>query len=472
MTPLAQMARALSVPPVFDSPLAGSLLKVAGLTVNGGGRSEGEFGNDVVRRLSRCGLVTSFASWWRFAEPVRRDFLNSLQRDEPRTYQSIAGAVVHAMSNGSGELMRQALGPRGAELTSAVLGLAAAGKEEAKAFQALVDELGTSSVRGRMGDVEAVSRLMRDLPTSSDRDRQQRFVSGLGAWQDGRRREAATHFAVVWQAGITDKAYGIAAHLLAAFELGERRPESAYQFALNAVTVLRNLGDLRGEALTLTTLGRVERDLVDSGSELKEGLDPIRTLERAVQVSHQVSPRLAGISLGYLAGALQHLRRWDEALEIAEEAEALIPTDDEAQLPILTALGSLYRSAGRLGESRRALRRGIEIAESADDDLQVAILLNVLAGNERYVGMLSEAVRDARRSVEIGLELGNSRHLSQAYNTLARILLDAASTRDDFTDALKVAQTSQAMLRELGDRRGLTFIERTINQIKEKMDAL
>jgi len=468
MTTLTQTAKILSVPPVFDARLATSLLKAVGVSPRNDEVSEAELGNDVVRKLARSGLVNSFATWWRFAESVRHDFVRSLQRDEPAVYELVADAVVYAMSNGSGELMRQALGERGAQLTSTVFELASSAREE-RAFQGLVDQLGTSAGAGRIGDVHAVSRLMRDLPISSDRERQNRFISGLGAWQDDRRREAATHFAFVWQAQVEDRAYGIAAHLLAAFEQAERRTESAFQFAVAAVKVLRRLGDLRGEALALTTLGRIERDLVDMGSELAGGVDPIETLERAVQVGREVSPRHAGIALGYLAGALQHLRRWDEALEVAQEAEAVIPDDDEAQLPILTALGSLYRSTGRFDDSRRALKRGVDIAESAEDYLQEAILLNVLAGSERYVGMLDDAVRHARRSVEIGLMLGHRRHLSQAYNTLARVLLDAASTPQNLREALDAATNSEQILKELNDRRGLSFIQKTIQQIESKL---
>lgn len=468
MNTLLQAAKILSVPPIFDSSLAGTLLRTARVSALDA-MGDADLGQYAVRQLGRVGVIAPFSSWWRFPEPVRHDFLRSFQRDHLEIYQSVAAATVHAMSNGSSELMIRALGQRGTKLTAAVLELATGGKAEERAFGTLVDELGTSASSGRMGDADAASRLMHDIPASADRERQHRFVSGLAAWQDGRKKEAAEDFAFVWRAGIEDKAYGIAAHLLAAFEQGRRNPESAYQFALAAVRVLSMLGDTRGQVLALTTLGRIERDIVDAGSELATGLDPVQTLERAVEIAHELSPRLAGISIGYLAGVLQHLRRWDDALELAEEAQALIPADDEAQLPVLTALGSLYRSTGQFEKSRDALRRGIEIAESVDDQLQVAILLNVLAGSERYVGLLKEAVQDAKRSVELGEKLGNRHHLSQAYNTLARVLLDAALTPHDLAIALDAAQKSQRLLKEMGDRRGLKFIENTIGQIEQKL---
>lgn len=470
MGTLALGARVLSVPPVFDVKLASILLREAGLAPNGSEESGEPFVEGMVRELYRAGLVTPFASWWRFAEPVRAEILASLQSDDSALYARLAAKLVHAMSNGSGALMRKALGDRGAEITAAVLGLAVAQREDLAAFKVLVDELGTSSMQGRAGDALSVTHLLATVPRTPDRERQMRFLTGLAAWQVGNRAAALPHFIAVWKAGIEDQAYGIATHLLAAWEQARHRPEQAYPYAMDALKALRRIGDQRGVALVLTTLGRVERDLIDINSPLAANADAIKTLESAVTAARAISPRQVAIALAVLAGALQHARRWDEALEVAEEAERLFQPDDVELLPVLTLLGSLYRSVGRHEDGRRALLKGIEIAESVEDDLQVAILANVLAGNERYAKRLEDAVKHARMSVALGEKLGNIRHLSQAYNTLARVLADAAFTAADFEEALLAAEKSKTLLKELGDTRGQTFVERTIQEIVRKRD--
>jgi tetratricopeptide (TPR) repeat protein len=470
MTSLAHEARVLSVAPVFDAYLAGKLLDEAGL-LRAHNIRERE-ASLVIGRLLQAGLITRFATWWRFSEPVRAFLLVSLQNDEAGLYVRLSRSLVKAMSNGSGEMFRAAVGDRGTDLTAAVLTLASATEDEPKAFADLVDELGVSSLQHRTGDVLAVSRLLAQAPPSSDRRRQMEFVSGLAKWQVGDRKDAVPHFVAVWQAGVEDQAYGIAAHLIAAWEQGRRKPERAYPFARDAVKALGRIGDRRGLSLSLSTLGRVERDLVDSKSELAGNLNPIETLNRAVTVAREISPRQTGIALGFLAGALQHARRWDEALEVAEEAERLIPTGDIELLPVLTLLGSLYRSVGRGQDGRRALLKGMRIAEDTEDHLQVAMMSNVLAGNERYAGLLDSAVKHARRSVEIGESLGNERHLSHAYNTLARVLLDAGSTRADLTESLAAAEKSRALLRKFGDTRGIAFIEETIARIQKKLESI
>ena len=472
MGSLALGAKVLSVPPVFDLRLASILLREARLEPYASKETGEAFVAHTVRELYRAGLVTPFTSWWRFADPVRTDMLGSLQSEDAALYARLAAKVVHAMSNGSGDLMRKALGERGAAITAAVLGVAVAQREDSSAFKELVNELGTSSQQGRAGDALSVVRLLATIPRTPDRERQMRFLAGLSAWQVGNKAEAIPHFVVVWKAGIEDQAYGIASHLLAAWEQARRRPELAYPYAIDAVKALRRIGDQRGVALALTTLGRVERDLIDINSPLATNADAIKTLESAVTTARAISPRQAAVALGFLAGALQHARRWDEALEVAEEAESLFPPDDVELLHVLTMLGSLYRSVGRHEDGRRALLKGVEIAESVEDDMQVAILANVLAGNERYAKRLDDAVKHARLSVALGEKLGNIRHLSQAYNTLARVLADAASTATDIEEALSAAEKSKALLKELGDTRGQVFIERTIQEIVKKRDRM
>ena len=182
-------------------------------------------------------------------------------------------------------------------------------------------------------------------------------------------------------------------------------------------------------------------------------------------VGREASNRQAGIALGYLAGALQHLALYDEALDAAEEAQELIPPNDPSLLPVLTLLGSLYRSAGDSIKAESVALQGAKIAESLGDRLQLAILLNVMAGISRRSD-ITRAEGYARRSVELGLRLNNPRHLSQAYNTLASVLLDVRHRQGALDEAEEMAERSKELLTRLGDMRGLRFVERTLEGIR------
>jgi tetratricopeptide (TPR) repeat protein len=459
-------AQILSVPPVFDSRLAGTLLVAAGI-----GRADeiDHLGASAVQSLIRSGVTSPGRGWWIFDEPVRADLLSTFQKVHLDLYRTVAQATVHSMANGSAHLMEQALGRHGAGLTASVLSLGVAGDAESKVFGRLVRELETSAQAGRVGDTTAVGRLLEYIPPTVDRDRQRNFISGLTAWQNGMRPTAASRFLAVWRSGIEDEAYAISAHLLAAYEQARNNPEGALPYATHAVRVLEALDDRRGLALALTTLGRIERDLVDRDPDAGTEMVPLNTLQRAVDVGRESSLRQAGIALGYLAGALQRQNLYDEALDAAEESKTLMLENDPALLPVLTLLGSLYQSVGEFEKGRDALLAGIDLAESVEDSLQLAILLNVLAGSDRRTGRLDDAVRHARRSVELGLALNNDRHLSQAYNTLATVLVEASRSSSDLTEALDVAVKSRALLGKLGDTRGMRMIERTIRTIHERV---
>lgn len=463
-------AQILSVAPFFDEEIAGGLLSQF-LPVSDQTADPISLGTNAIRSLSFFGIISRGDGWCKINEGIRRRLVSDFKQEDSPRYSAAFSYYVNRVSDGKASVISSAVGNRAVDMYVAILRMSSSADQELPAFDALVGALSESAQSGRNGDALAASRLLEDIPLTEDRTRQRTFLRGWSLWNDERRAEAAPHLKYVWDAPVRDVAFGIAAHLLAAHYQIEGNARDALLYATESVNTLKTLGDTRGKAMAMTTLGRVERDLIERDPNLMDlGMDPIQTLQDAAEVAFAVSPRQAGVALTFLAGALQHQEQYEEALAAAKEAYDLLSERDPSRLRTISLVGGLHRTLGNLEEAQEILVEGVELARVTGQTLQEAILLNVLASNERVLKRFTDAIEHAAASVSLGRRLGHDKHLSRALHTQARILLDRADSMKDLEAAEAAAREAKAILELREDSRGLRFVETTIGLIQNRRD--
>jgi tetratricopeptide (TPR) repeat protein len=469
-------AKLLSIPPAFDEHLAAVLVSNFGTTQpSTAPEVSAERARRFIHELNHAGLLIRGNGWFRVNESLRTQLSAELRRDDFGLYVDVVASCVAHMSNGSKNVLIAAAGSHGAEIVLSILRMeAGSAAEEFGAFDDLVNNLNQSSQRGRYGDASAAARLVDDLPLTEDRGRQRAFLTGLVLWNDDRKTEAIVHLEKVWKGPPRDLAFAIAAHLMAAHHQAQGNAGEALLYATESRDTLREIGDSRGLAMVLTTLGRIERDLVERDPQAAEiGMNPIATLQEAADLALGIgNPVQAGLALAYIAGVQQHDEDYEEALATALEARALVPDRNPVLLQIIPLLVSLYRTLGRFDEALVASDEGSTIARTLGDRRHQAILLNTQASLERQIGQLADSQKHALASVELGRALGNSKHVSRALNTLARVLTEVATDRESLAKARSAAEESRSILTSLQDVRGLRMIERTIGLIDKRHATL
>jgi tetratricopeptide (TPR) repeat protein len=464
---LLRAAQVLSASPLTDRSLAFTLIRRFGAQR----RSDDVSLDDILEKLALGGALTSDGETMRITLSLQHQLRERLADEEPETFASIASILADYL--GGSEGARASYDTHGRDLLIAFFSLAAEPARESQLFDEFISLVGRSAGEGRQGESHSASRLLSALPESPDRRRQQDFLHGLSAWNDNDFDLASTYFEGVVAGSTRDRAFAIAAHLLAAY--GSRKGDlaRAVQFARDAVFILRQLDDRRGLAMTLTTLGRIERDLLSAAQDdQSSGLDPIATLNEAVEIGFEVGRRQGSVALTYLASALSRMNLPEEALDAVTDAWAVLrehPADPEA-LHAATLLGSLHRSLNNLEEASEFTRSGLEVARVQRDRRALARLLNVQASIERRRGHLDAALSAVEESVELGHDLGDERHLGHAYHTLAVVLLAQAegSRRPDVLDhARDAARSAHEFLTRVRDRRGALMVERTLQSVDE-----
>jgi tetratricopeptide (TPR) repeat protein len=467
-SPLYAHAQVLSVLPLFDERTARDIgLRYADVLYEGAGAGA----DSALATLRTYGLITETLDVSRIVEPLRDELKRELARDNPAIYRQVASTYAAYARNGLGDELTRLLGTRGARLNVAVMSAVAA--DESSAYDDLLGLLSKRSL-SQGADVLATIRLLRNQPGSSLRDRNLTFLAGFQLWQTSDRTKAVVEFERILHEPMTDRAAGIAGHLTGVERAERGDLESALPFLQQAVSVLRDLHDYPGLRVTLTSLGRVQRDLAAKQARLAENNDDAQaadslyddafaSFDEAVEIGREhegatVVPPLVEIALAY-----ERLGHLDLAIDVAEQATAGESGGTSSEKSkAWTVLGSLYKQRGDLDSAARALDEAIRLAMlSNSENMDLARALNVLASNERRNrATLDRAILHSETSVRIGRLFRKDRHLSHALLTLAQALLTRAS-ETDIQRALDALDEAERLNRRFRDVRGLEMIDRT-----------
>jgi tetratricopeptide (TPR) repeat protein len=462
-------AQVLSVLPVFNEETAKDVghLYADVLYKGAGAQTDG-----ALSRLRASGLVVQMSHVSRVVEPLRDELKRELARDNLSIYRQVASTYTSHALNGLGDELARLLGTGAARLNVAVMSAVAADKPEA--YDDLLGVLNERTI-SQGADVLAAVRLLRNQPESALRNRTLTFLAGLQLWQAGDHRKAVGEFERLLQQPTADRAASIAGHLIGVERSERGDPEDALPFLQQAISVLRDRHDYPGLRLTLTTLGRVQRNLAlkqarvaenEDESQAADSLfdDAFASFDEAVEIGRKYNGVTDALALVEIALTYERLGQLDLAIDVAEQATVEESSGNSAEKSYAwTILGSLYKQLGEFDKAADALEQAIKLATlSNSENMELAFALNVLASSERRnPATLDRAIFHAETSVRIGRLFRKERHLSHALHTLAVALLSRGKDKEDLQSARVALDESEKLLRLFRDARGIEMIGNT-----------
>jgi class 3 adenylate cyclase/tetratricopeptide (TPR) repeat protein len=152
----------------------------------------------------------------------------------------------------------------------------------------------------------------------------------------------------------------------------------------------------------------------------------------------------------WLAGALQILGQFQEAIERMERAYAVIAEDEpDADLAILlTRLGSIHTVVGNNEKALEWIERGLEVAEA----VQVPEAL-VRGWNIKASLASPRRPQEARGLFQLGLETALKHEIHAAASQFYGNLSDLGFQRNRYAESLDHLDQAVALARRIGDRR-------------------
>ncbi|MFI6094329.1 BTAD domain-containing putative transcriptional regulator [Lentzea sp. NPDC051213] len=198
------------------------------------------------------------------------------------------------------------------------------------------------------------------------------------------------------------------------------RYQEAIEYNERAIRLLRELGDLQGEAGTLNNLSLVYRTL----GRHAEAAD---LLEQAITVARQLGDRhLESQALSNVSNIYSALGRYDEALHACTSALKLMrelgSRRDEADT--LSALGMILHAMGRHEEALVELGSALTAVRAIGDVTTETVVLNYLGVVLTAAGRPAEAVVPLREALELAERIDDRREAANAHKHLAKAVAD------------------------------------------------
>jgi tetratricopeptide (TPR) repeat protein len=478
----------LSVPPLFDEATATELVSsLSDELVEGSSKAP-----DFLISLRLAGLLTGHSGCWQISDATRVEFRELLIQENPNVFQRALGICVGRMQQEFASTVRLVFGAANASLLISTLALGTETSDRS-AFDNVIRKLTEGHRLGRSSGEYVARVALAQLPPEPDRFRQMEFLLGMQAWRIHERWRAERHFDQVLTADIDDLADAIAAHLTGVTMSKRGEYATAITLLQRSISTLRRLRDVRGLCQALISRGIAEREV--SAKLLQEAdeeaanttasallISQADTNFHAAQDAFSEAIRLAQeLQDGHLAAGA-HLElaacfaRWgdfDTAIQEAQTARSIMPSDDPEYVRLLTQLGSFYRQCGDYDSASSILDEATRVAlEQGTANIELARLLNVQAANERRQGRLSAARSHAQESVQIGRKLKDQRHLGHAIHTLAVILLQEAKDSSQLRYVEQLLNESERILRGLHDSVGIGMINNTRSYLKNRQGEL
>jgi CHAT domain-containing protein len=319
------------------------------------------------------------------------------------------------------------------------------------------------------------------------------FLSLAGALAAQTPRDAADRVLAAWQAKDGPALSTLAGagspdpFLVAEDLLARRHDEAAAAFAEAAGGFPATAG------LPALVSGVRERSVTERNAEaaLGQAVEPLaRAIERrdwagaaplatkAEELRHGVRPCITAARERLCAGAvLGHTGRWDQAIEVLKEGEALAKTIQwpRGRAALITERCRLLGHRARYPEMREALHQALPLAERVGERVLAALCRGYRAECHRASGELEAALRDAERSLRELTGLG--RQEDAAVNLLR--IGQLRSLQGRYPDALEAFERAAREFQALGSRtylsitlRGQAGVHRALDQTEQALSLL
>lgn len=210
-----------------------------------------------------------------------------------------------------------------------------------------------------------------------------------------------------------------------------------------ALSVFQELGDRRGAARALVTLGIIAWHTGDYPRAVDH-------LTRGIDLLAGVDPSAEAAALGSLG--IVHFLQGDNELALADydrsAATARSVGDANIEAQALINAAQAYERCNRLDDAARCLARGTELAESIGNLIALADALNQRAALQLRAGDPSQAIATCTRALATVRQYEIVELEIQVLDTLARALF----AQDDLETAVEHHRRQLALSSELGDR--------------------
>lgn len=460
---LIDALRVLSAVPWFDPATADSLLALVASEAKGDGLPD-----RMMKEIRTSGVLRHRDDAARVSEPLRSELRAALAFDDQEMYRRAVSIFADHAHNGFSAPLARVLGVHGSRM-SVKVATTVANPDDLQAFDDLIDCVYQSDVRSPAHVAADAARLLEAYAYRTDRRTD--FLNGLSLWNSGEKVKATLYFERVLEERRLDRPGAIAGHLVGLTRYLEGDLEEALKLLAGATNDLRELNDAKGLGMTLTSLGRVEREFFRTHHSTSHLEDSIGHLEEAVRIDAQEGKTL-GRALTALAQSYHAAGRNSEALTAGEQAVELLTVGEDA-VAVRTNLALIQRDLGDDDQYRHYLQDAADYAEKHKiDDRQHARLLNMVAASQRKVGAFDKARDNARKSLQLGRMLGDQRHIAHAAHTLAAVYLDslpeeAEARRRRLHDAANLLNESESILAGLKNSYGIQMVQATLSRLHE-----
>ncbi len=188
------------------------------------------------------------------------------------------------------------------------------------------------------------------------------------------------------------------------------------------------------------------------------GAPGLRYLQEALQELNPRTQRIERANATALVGRYHHYRSEQaKAIEFLERARELAEPDDDAKSlsMIHTYLAGAYQHLTRFDESERWARANIELSERKNYPLAAAYGYEFLSESAAFRGVWEDALTYAARNREIGERIGAQARVAWAHFARANALYGKGS----LSEAREVARTALELAEKLGERRLATWVQ-------------
>ena len=187
------------------------------------------------------------------------------------------------------------------------------------------------------------------------------------------------------------------------------------------------------EAARATSINQFLREMLSSANPWGEGsrqmtvIDALAAAERRIDVSLADQPEVAVAvkrTIGDAYSGLGEFARAERLLNAAVEATRPHPARRAELAETLLALGAVFQQSGRLDDSTRVHREGLDLARSAGDRPLIARAQQGLAEALREQGQFKEAETQATDALRLATEVHGeaSAETARAYDTLSNVV--------------------------------------------------
>jgi tetratricopeptide (TPR) repeat protein len=189
-----------------------------------------------------------------------------------------------------------------------------------------------------------------------------------------------------------------------------RRREEGIRCFEQAMTIYRELGDLRGESRAATNVANAYFDL-------RRFSEALEAAQRSLAIQRRAGKRYGeGIALELIGCACRELGRYAEAIDHMYAALAIFRElgDRRTEADVLSDLGEAYLGSGHLAEAVAALNESLAIWADIDDQYGRAEALERLALAQRQLGENDQARASLAEAVRLFGELGDNDSAAEA----------------------------------------------------------